>query len=65
MEVMKVALFFDGKNFYSGWRERASRQPLDFTALSRWLVRRVGGDILWGSYYYTGIETGPSAISSP
>ncbi len=58
---MKVALFFDGKNFYSGWRERASRQPLDFTALSRWLTRRVGGTLLWGAYYYTGIEIGPSS----
>lgn len=56
---MKVALFFDGKNFYSGWRERAGRQPLDFTALSRWLVRRVGGSVLWGAYYYTGIEAVP------
>lgn len=55
---MKVALFFDGKNFYSGWRERAGRQPLDFTALSRWLVKRVAGDVLWGAYYYTGIEAG-------
>lgn len=58
---MKVALFFDGKNFYSGWRERASRQPLDFTSLSKWLVRRAGGNML-GAYYYTGIETSlPSA----
>jgi len=61
---MKVALFFDGKNFYSGWRERAGRQPLDFTALSRWLVRRVGGSVLWGAYYYTGIESGPSATGT-
>ncbi|MCS6912105.1 MAG: NYN domain-containing protein [Myxococcales bacterium] len=61
---MKVALFFDGKNFYSGWRERAARQPLDFAALARWLVRRVGGSVLWGAYYYTGIETGTSANGS-
>jgi uncharacterized LabA/DUF88 family protein len=61
---MKVALFFDGKNFYSGWRERAGRQPLDFAALSRWLVKRVGGSLLWGAYYYTGIETGQSAAGS-
>lgn len=61
---MKVALFFDGKNFYSGWRERAGRQPLDFTALSRWLVNRVGGSVLWGAYYYTGVEAGPSASGS-
>lgn len=58
---MKVALFFDGKNFYSGWRERASRQPLDFTSLSKWLVHRAGGSILWGAYYYTGIETNLSS----
>ncbi len=61
---MKVALFFDGKNFYSGWRERASRQPLDFTSLSRWLVERVGGSILWGAYYYTGIESANSTMGS-
>lgn len=60
---MKVALFFDGKNFYSGWRERASKQPVDFTLLSRWLVQRVGGDVLWGSYYYTGVETAFSPSS--
>ena len=61
---MKVALFFDGKNFYSGWRERASRQPLDFTLLSKWLVKHVGGDVLWGAYYYTGIETGTSSTGT-
>ncbi len=61
---MKVALFFDGKNFYSSWRERAGRQPLDFIALSRWLVRRVGGSVLWGAYYYTGVESGPSATGA-
>jgi uncharacterized LabA/DUF88 family protein len=61
---MKVALFFDGKNFYSGWRERSGRQPLDFAALSRWLVRQAGGDVLWGAYYYTGIESGAPTAGS-
>lgn len=69
---MKVALFFDGKNFYSGWRERASKQKIDFASLSKWLVRRVGGDVLWGAYYYTGVEadgtpaigTGQNALNS-
>lgn len=61
---MKVALFFDGKNFYSGWRERASKQPIDFTLLSKWLVQQVGGTVLWGAYYYTGVETGGAAATA-
>lgn len=55
---MRVALFFDGKNFYSGWKDSASGQTIDFVKLSRWLVERVGGSFLWGAYYYTGIEPG-------
>lgn len=53
---MKVALFFDGKNFYGGWRDRTGRQPIDFVKLSKWLVERASGTLLWGAYYYTGIE---------
>lgn len=53
---MKVALFFDGKNFYGGWRDRTGRQPIDFVKLSKWLVDRASGTLLWGAYYYTGIE---------
>lgn len=54
---MRVALFFDGKNFYSGWRA-AERPRLSFPALAQWLVRRVGGNFLWGAHYYTSVETG-------
>lgn len=53
---MKVALFFDGKNFYGGWRDRTGRQPIDFVKLSKWLVNQASGSLLWGAYYYTGIE---------
>lgn len=53
---MRVALFFDGKNFYSGWREAAKGRRIDFTRLSDWLVERAKGSHLWGAYYYTGIE---------
>ena len=53
---MRVALFFDGKNFYSGWREAAKGRRIDFKRLADWLVTRAGGNALWGAYYYTGID---------
>lgn len=56
---MRVAIFFDGKNFYSGFRARAgSRRIESFTGLADWLVQRARGTYLSGAYYYTGIETG-------
>ena len=58
---MKIALFFDGKNFYSGWREKAPGRRLSFPRLSRWLVEKAGGSLLVGAHYYTGIETGDEA----
>jgi uncharacterized LabA/DUF88 family protein len=60
---MRVALFFDGKNFYSGWKDQAGARTIDFERLSAWIVSRVGGSFLWGAYYYTGIEpeTGTAA----
>ncbi|MCS6900591.1 MAG: NYN domain-containing protein [Myxococcales bacterium] len=60
---MKVAIFFDGKNFYAGWREQAYGQRLHFTRLARWLVQRVGGTTLVGCHYYTGVETSEEASS--
>ncbi|MBN4077380.1 NYN domain-containing protein [Sulfobacillus acidophilus] len=53
---MRVALFFDGKNFYSGWREAARGRRIDFTKLADWLVKKANGSHLWGAYYYTSIE---------
>ncbi len=58
---MRVALFFDGKNFYHGWKDSASEHRVNFSSLASWLVRRASGDRLWGAYYYTGIETGSAA----
>ncbi|MEM7495416.1 MAG: NYN domain-containing protein [Myxococcota bacterium] len=61
MEITKqasarVALFFDGRNFYSGWREAAQGRRVDFAKLAKWLVRQAGGTALAGSYYYTGLH---------
>lgn len=58
---MRTALFFDGKNFYSGWRDQTNRQQLDFVKLSHWLVAEAGGSRLWAAHYYTGIESGTEA----
>jgi len=55
---MRVALFFDGKNFYRGYKQAAPGQRIDFPGMANWLVARVGGTFLWGAYYYTGIGTG-------
>lgn len=60
---MRVCIFFDGKNFHSGWRDEASGRRLTFPKLSKWLVERVGGSLLWGAYYYTGIEMGSAAVT--
>lgn len=60
---MRVCIFFDGKNFHSGWRDEANGRRLTFPKLSKWLVERVGGSLLWGAYYYTGIEMGSAAVT--
>lgn len=62
---MRVALFFDGKNFYSGWRESAKGRKIDFSKLSDWLVTKAHGTSLWGAYYYTSVEdTGINATEA-
>lgn len=53
-----MALFFDGKNFYSGWKRAAPGVEIAFGDLAQWLVRTVGGDQMWGAHYYTGVEEG-------
>ncbi len=56
---MRVAIFFDGKNFYSGWRANAARRQIEsFKILADWIVERANGSYFAGAYYYTGIETG-------
>lgn len=61
---MRVAIFFDGKNFHAGWKDHTGGQVhVDFAKLARWITERAGGSVLWGAYYYTGIETGAGANS--
>ena len=54
---MRVAIFFDGKNFYEGMEHTlsAERRFLNYRSLALWLVQRVGGTELAGAHYYTGV----------
>ena len=61
---MRVALFFDGKNFYSGWREATQGKRIDFSKLADWLVMKAHGTSLWGAYYFTSIEDAPQGQAS-
>jgi uncharacterized LabA/DUF88 family protein len=60
---MKIAIFVDGKNFYSGYKARAEGRKVDFARLAAWVVKQAGGTSLWGAYYYTGIETADDAAA--
>ncbi len=61
---MRVAILFDGNNFYAGWRLTSPDRRVDFAALARWLVGRAGGTRLTGAWYYTGVDDDPAAAES-
>jgi len=52
---MKVALFFDGSNFWIG-KESARVADIDYWKLAMWLVDQAGGKILSGAHYYIGFD---------
>ena len=61
---MRVAIFFDGKNFHTGFKSStAPGTRVDFPAMAAWLVQRAGGSTLWRAHYYTGVERGDAAES--
>ncbi len=53
---MRIALFFDGNNFYRAMDAFDPTLELDYDRLAAWAVQRVGGEqgSLAGAYYYTG-----------
>ena len=62
---MKVALFFDGKNFDLPFQRYAPDSEIDYNKLANWLTDRVSGgngDFV-GAHYYTGF-TPPSQSES-
>lgn len=55
--IMRVALFFDGKNFYHGLREIQSPEyRINFLRLANWLREKTNGSVIVGAHYYTGVE---------
>ena len=53
---MRIALFFDGNNFYRSMDAFDASMELDYDRLARWTVEQLGGanGELAGAYYYTG-----------
>ena len=61
---MRVGIWFDGNNFYSGWRLTAADARVDFERLAGWLTDQVGGSQLTGAWYYTGVDDEPGSAES-
>lgn len=53
---MRVALFFDGNNFYRSLRSQYKDIELDYEKLVNWVIKEVDPDnaSFVGAYYYTG-----------
>ena len=54
----RIAVFFNGKTFYAGWREMGQGCRVDFAKMAGWLVQQAGGNILAGAHYYTSLVEG-------
>ena len=55
--MMRVALFFDGKNHMKDLRRTAQDRWINHGELANWSVEHVGGTELFGAFYYTGVPT--------
>ena len=54
---MRVALFFDGNNFYRALRSQYTNWEVNYEALADWTVAQVNPEArLIGAYYYTGFS---------
>ena len=52
---MRVALFFDGNNFYRALRAQYTNWEINYEQLSEWVLEKVDSKArLTGAYYYTG-----------
>ncbi|MEC8276969.1 MAG: NYN domain-containing protein [Myxococcota bacterium] len=59
---MRVALFFDGNNFYRTMEAAVGNIELDYDSLAKWVVHQVAGQSgqFVGAYYYTGVDHSPA-----
>ena len=54
---MRIALFFDGNNFYRSLRSQYSDIELDYERLSLWTTKKIDKNAHFvGAYYYTGFS---------
>ena len=53
---MRIALFFDGNNFYRSMHSYLNGLELNYDSLAKWICHRIGGEKaeFVGAYYYTG-----------
>lgn len=57
--MMRVALFFDGKNHMKDLRRAAGERWIDHGTLASWMVEFVGGTSFFAAHYYTGVPSHP------
>src|SRR5947208_51231 len=55
---MKVAIFFDGQNFYRSLLRHDESLRVDYDRLATWITEQVGGASarFSGAYYYVGVS---------
>src|SRR5947207_2301176 len=62
---MKVAIFFDGQNFYRSLTRYEDSLRVDYDRLAAWITQQVGGPsaLFSGAYYYVGLSAdAPPAV---
>src|SRR3989442_8633616 len=61
---MKVAIFFDGQNFYRSLLRYDETLRVDYDRLATWITQAVGGTqaMFAGAYYYVGVSPGAPAL---
>src|SRR5216117_1363619 len=55
---MKIAIFFDGQNFYRSLLRYDESLRVDYDRLATWITQQVGGPgaLFSGAYYYVGVS---------
>src|SRR5438105_2739650 len=61
---MKVAIFFDGQNFYRSLLRYDESLRVDYDRLATWITQQVGGAnaLFSGAYYYVGVSPDAPAL---
>ena len=63
---MRIALFFDGNNFYRSLRSQYTSWEINYESLADWVVTSIDVKArMTGAYYYTGFseQSGAGSIS--